>query len=591
MDFTDINTLILPVGHLPLVRAAMDEPQILDVIEERCPARAGSRVTDAECMGGMILNVLSGHVALYRMEKHMAQLDAEVLLGKGVPADAFNDTRLAAMLDHVDEAGTDNVFSAVVDRYLARPDRVREYSVYQDFTSILLWGVYFGEHDPQPVHGFSKEHRPDLKQLVFGLTRHGSAGIPLVHSVLAGNTSDPAANRDHLAQLSKLLPDEDDVTVVADCKLVDADTLGRVLGAGFHLVSLVPDSYNLRRNLIDQAWLNHPELDSWPELGRQDGRRKDLPDKVYRGVSFERPMAVGLRVGGRESAQPVVSFEPMRFVVVNSTALARKFDAALPGKLDRERKRLGAFASSSNRLGYAWEEDALAAAHAQVKSVRYHKVDITVAAVEKPIKRSKRGRPRGDDPRRTKTIWTVAFALEVDPALVDQARRRGSCFVLVTGHLAQEPGWNDVRVLAEYRHQYLIEGHTGFRWLKSEAAVAPMFLKTPSRMRAMGLVLVLALMVRNYIQFKLRAALRDRKETLPHPFTKKEVGKLTTEMAFEHFAGVLSVSVAEANDRPPTRQHPQLRPPAQRIVALLGYSIDIFWRPPPRRVLLVGQRK
>ena len=508
MDFTDINTLILPVGHLPLVRAAMDEPQILDVIEERCPARAGSRVTDAECMGGMILNVLSGHVALYRMEKHMAQLDAEVLLGKGVPADAFNDTRLAAMLDHVDEAG-----------------------------------------------------------------------------------SDPAANRDHLAQLSKLLPDEDDVTVVADCKLVDADTLGRVLGAGFHLVSLVPDSYNLRRNLIDQAWLNHPELDSWPELGRQDGRRKDLPDKVYRGVSFERPMAVGLRAGGRESAQPVVSFEPMRFVVVNSTALARKFDAALPGKLDRERKRLGAFASSSNRLGYAWEEDALAAAHAQVKSVRYHKVDITVAAVEKPIKRSKRGRPRGDDPRRTKTIWTVAFALEVDPALVDQARRRGSCFVLVTGHLAQEPGWNDVRVLAEYRHQYLIEGHTGFRWLKSEAAVAPMFLKTPSRMRAMGLVLVLALMVRNYIQFKLRAALRDRKETLPHPFTKKEVGKLTTEMAFEHFAGVLSVSVAEANDRPPTRQHPQLRPPAQRIVALLGYSIDIFWRPPPRRVLLVGQRK
>ena len=38
---------------------------------------------------------------------------------------------------------------------------------------------------------------------------------------------------------------------------------------------------------------------------------------------------------------------------------------------------------------------------------------------------------------------------------------------------------------------------------------------------AMGLVLILALMVRNYIQGTLRSELAARGETLPHPFTKK----------------------------------------------------------------------
>jgi hypothetical protein len=38
------------------------------------------------------------------------------------------------------------------------------------------------------------------------------------------------------------------------------------------------------------------------------------------------------------------------------------------------------------------------------------------------------------------------------------------------------------------------------RWLKGPAAVAPVFLETPTRRRALGLVLVLALMVRNFVR-------------------------------------------------------------------------------------------
>ncbi len=582
MDFMNAQHEILPVGHLPVVRGLMEQLGILETIDEHCPKRRGARVSDAECVGAMALNILSGRVALYRMEQWFAETDAELLLGEGVASNAFNDTRLATALDHLDEAGTDRILGDVVARYLAQENRPTCYSIHQDFTSISLWGVYRDGGEPLPTYGFSKDHRPDLKQLVFGLTLHGAAGIPLVHSVSAGNTSDSTANRNHLAELAKMLPGSDEVTVVADCKLVDADTLGQVLGAGFHVVSLLPDSYKLRGELIDQAWLDEPSVESWGELARQPGPRKSASPKVYRGRSYIRPMKVRLRAGGATKAKPVDSVETMRFLVVHSTRLAEKFDKSLPDKMTREIKRLEAFEKKVNRKGFACEADALAAADAELRKVRLHSVDAVAHSGVRTLKRARRGRPRKDDLPQTETVWTLSLQAQPDTDRIAQTRRRKSCFVLITDHMERD-GWDDARVLAEYRHQYMIEGHTGFRWLKGEAAVAPMFLKTPTRMRAMGLVMVLALMVRNYFQFTLRATLRDRGETLPHPFTKKQVNNLTTEMAFEHFSSTLSVRWLQS-DRLSTRTPPRLCDPAIKILELLGLSFDLFYTPPPRRV-------
>lgn len=95
------------------------------------------------------------------------------------------------------------------------------------------------------------------------------------------------------------------------------------------------------------------------------------------------------------------------------------------------------------------------------------------------------------DPQ-TETLWFVEFSLEPDAGAIAVARREASCFVLITDWLREQ--WDDRRVLAGYRHQYIIEGHTGIRWLKGPAAVVPVFLNKPERIRALGLILVLALM-------------------------------------------------------------------------------------------------
>ena len=266
MHLDALRTRSLPAAHLPVIRGIIDQLGIVDVLDAFCPRHPLSKVSDAECVVAMLLNILSGRVALWRMDKWLELLDVELVLGEGVEAGFFHDTRLGQTLDHLDEVGTDRILGELVTRYLSRDGAASEYSVHLDTTSLSVYGVYDVDSELELTFGFSKDKRPDLRQLVFGLSVHGSAGIPLTMSVSSGNTSDQVSNRDHLARLAKLLPEEDEITIVADCKLIDADTLGQLSRSGFHVVSLVPKTFSLRETLIQPIPGFRHMLGEYPRL-------------------------------------------------------------------------------------------------------------------------------------------------------------------------------------------------------------------------------------------------------------------------------------------------------------------------------------
>jgi transposase len=54
---------------------------------------------------------------------------------------------------------------------------------------------------PLPRHGHSKDHRPDLKQLVISLTNSGPAQLPIWYEGLDDNSSDKANFHPTLARI------------------------------------------------------------------------------------------------------------------------------------------------------------------------------------------------------------------------------------------------------------------------------------------------------------------------------------------------------------------------------------------------------
>ena len=583
MPTPDLEVQGLPVAHLPVLRALIDELGIHAILDEVLPQHPLSRVSDADCVVVMMLNVLCGRVAPFRTDEWLSRTDVELLVGVGREAEAFDDNRLAGALDHIDTAGTDDLLTAVVTRYLERPNRETTYSVHQDFTTYSFYGEYadVSPLGPIPAFGHSKDLRPDLKQLVFGLSLHGSAGIPLVCSTLDGNTSDTRANRDHLVRLSRLLPGTDDVTVVGDCKLVDGQTLGQLLSAGFHFVSLLPDTYTLRTELVRDAWNAEPDVADWPLLGSHPGRLKADPPTLYRGRSVEAPFPMLLQrapeAGSEGPPEGVPSVETMRFLVVHSDSLAALFDAQLERRLSSERDGVATSVARANRKPASCQQDALQAARRSLPKLRFHTIELAAHPETRSLKRAARGRPPKGEAVQTEIVWIVSATLTPDAEAVTRERRHASCFPLVTDHL-DTPGWDDARILAEYRHQGLVEGVTGFRWLKGPAAVSPMFLKTPTRMRALGLVMILALMVRNLWQFRMRRAARAAGKKIRHPFTKQPVSNLTAEMAMSHFGGMQTLRLRREDVW--VRLPQKVSATARQILGYHGIPEAVFWTPP-----------
>ncbi len=508
-------------------------------MEAALPRDGRNKVSDAECVALMILNILSGRVGLYHMGPWLEATDPAVVIREGCEPGLFSDARLAGTLDRIFAYGPDNLLTDVVLAYLHDDDAPDEYSVHQDTTTLKLYGEYanaFRIGAPVPKHGFSKDHRPDLKQLVYGMSLHSATGMPLCVSILDGNTTDTKANQLHLDRLAGLLPPEDEVTVVADSKLVDKDTIGRLLDAAFHFISLLPRTYKLQRQVAEQAAVLPGDL---PVLAREPGRNANEPDHVYRGMSFNAPFTVLDPETGEERKHP------MRFLAVESPQLARKFEAGLERRLAKDRKRIERAMKELEETDFACEADAEKAFWKFTKEPKLHCLTVERESTVITLPRKRRGRPKKGEPAPAETVWRLRTkTIEIDQEAVERVRTRARFFVLITDHLDTER-WPDTRVLAEYRHQRLVEGHTGFRWLKGPSMVAPMMLNTPARIAALGMVFVLALLVRNYIQAVVRANLAEQDGLTFPNMDYKPTRSPTTENVFWLFRNVGSVVVSK----------------------------------------------
>lgn len=566
----DLNPVTL--RHLPLLREAIDRLHIREIIDAHLPEDGRSSVSDADCVTVMIANILHGRVALYDMGEWLAGTDVGVLLWEGCPPQAFNDDRLGKCLDHLFDVGTDSLFGAVVERFLAGRPPGEAMLVPTDTTTLTLQGAYANPSDregaPVPARGHSKDFRPDLKQLVYGLSIHGPSGVPLCASMLDGNTADPRANRIHIDKLAQLLPEANDVTIVADCKFVDTTTLGWARLSGFHYVSLLPRAYNLRDAVVEETRVARTALD---EVGRFPGRLKADPERVYRATGFDRELPV------TDPTDGTVERVPHRLVVVWSSSQAALFDASFRDRLAKEQE---GFLKAARRLAaqrFECEGDARSASLALGAGAEWHELDVAVVQITEPVKRAGPGRPKKGEPSTERTAWAIELrGFKTRDDVIERDRYHASHFVLVSSRVG-DPAWTDRRIFESYRAQQAVEGHTGFRWLKDAAEVAPLFLKLPHRIAALGHVFLLALMVRNWIEGTIRARLAERGEKLPD-MNDRPTSRPSAEAAMRLFALVQGVQVS-VGDQIVKRQVHRLTPVAERVLELLDMEPAIYWTP------------
>lgn len=497
-EIVDVKRL----DHLPVVGAMLRELAVQDTLDAFIPPHQRNAVTVGECIEALVLTILTGEHALSRVAETLAGYDLEVIFQRPVNALHFHDNRLGRALDALWEAGLDRSYGAVISRaiHCYALDLAR---LHTDATSLKLYGAYERDAEtegPLITYGYSRDHRPDLKQLLFGLTVTAE-GIPVWGHVTDGNQSDSTEHRFHITQLRQHLPDLGEPLLVADSKFFAGETIALAAAHRFRFVTLVPQTVRLRQEVVEAS-----DLASLPLLWEQPGRRKGERE-AYHGASV-------VHLYRWQTAAGEVQELPLRFLVVESTQLAKAKAPRLAAAQQAEQAMLADLGQQWQRRTFACEADAHQAATLCLRERRlhYHHLTYTVSPEWVLAKRATRGRPPKEAPRPQRQVWRVTWQVhEATEAITTQAQRECR-FVLATNVLdAQE--LTDAELLRAYKGQPAAE--LSFKWAKNPAAMAPIFLETPTRIAALGCVYVIALLVYTLVERHVRNALAERGETLP----------------------------------------------------------------------------
>jgi transposase len=256
---TPPNLQVYDLGHLGLVASVLDRIRLVETVDRLVGPRPGEKVSTGMALKAAILNAL-GFVAspLYLFGHPFQGKPTEHLLGPGVTPDLLNDDRMGRMLDTLYAAGVTEVFLEVArEARQAFPFPVQ--ALHVDSTSFHVHGQYEGLGEEmgaiRVTYGYSRDHRPDLKQWVMNLVCADTGGIPLLFAPGDGNQSDREALAPLLARYRQAL--DLGAVVVLDGAGYSRENL-RAL-EGFSWILRVPATLKEARALLEgefprEAW-------------------------------------------------------------------------------------------------------------------------------------------------------------------------------------------------------------------------------------------------------------------------------------------------------------------------------------------------
>ena len=251
------------MDHLGLVAGVARKIRLVETIDEWIPPAPQRGVTVGEAVLALVLNGL-GFVSrpLYLTPAFFETKPVGTLIREGVTEEDLNESTLERALDDLFEAGLSPLFLKVASQAVGLSERMKSFLPFHlDSTSFTLTGEYpFSENakegeegEPEVIritHGFSKDHRPDLKQFVLNLITLHKSRIPIWVEALDGNTSDktsfPWTIETFLSQIGET---KAPMLFVADSVLYTKETIRR-LSEKTLWVTRVPETVGLIRSLL-----------------------------------------------------------------------------------------------------------------------------------------------------------------------------------------------------------------------------------------------------------------------------------------------------------------------------------------------------
>lgn len=460
---------VLEVSAAPVVRRFLERLDLPGLFERHLPRLRGRQPDPptSTVLAVLLSNLLLARQPLYGISAWAASFVPEHLGLLPGQASLLNDDRAGRALDHLHRADRASLLTAVILRAV-RLFQITLEQLHQDTTTVTCSGDYLDQPPPHKAdrparitRGYNKDHRPDLKQLLYNRTVTSDGAVPVHCKVLDGNTTDDKVHPQTWKDLCEL-KGSPDFLYVADSKLCTKGNMGLIAGKGGRFLTVMP-----RTRAEDgrfRAWVQQNQV-SWVLVYRgENPRGKDKPEVFYHG--FEDPDG---------------SQEGYRILWYLSSQKQQRDKGARLKKLTRTRKRLQRLRPPGRGEAFKTEQAAKEAAQRVVDEAGVQ--DWLRVHVEEEVQtehvQAGPGRPGPATLYRQVQTRTYKIRVEDNEEALRQAERCDGLFPLMTN----DKGLSPAEALAKYKYQpYAEKRH---EQLKSVFGVRPVWLKSAKRVESL----------------------------------------------------------------------------------------------------------
>ncbi|MDJ0719634.1 MAG: IS1634 family transposase [Prochloraceae cyanobacterium] len=489
------NIEVQTINHLGIIAGIIDEIGIVEIINEQLGIKSQEKLSCGIIVKSIILNAM-GFVSrpLYLFPQFFNDKATEHLFGEGILPEDFNDDRIGRVLDKLYKFGLNKIFLAITLKACQIYGIDRTYS-HLDSSSISVEGDYLicereNEENLEPipikiVRGHSKDKRPDLKQFLINLIVSGDGGVPLFLSCGNGNDSDKAKFATILSDFKKQV--NLDSIFVADSALYTAENLLTIKNLKW--ITRVPLSIKAAQLYV-----------------------RDLTDSQFVETDIE-----GYKAVEKESNYGGIK---QKWIIIESASRKESDLKQLSKKIAKDEEKASCLVNSLSKKNYENRTEIKAVFQCEQKKIKYH--NLVLKDVEKTT-----------DKKRNQTVYKASLTLEKQTKKIEEEKKKAGRFILATNVLKD---LSPSEILTRYKGQKSCEG--GFRFFKDPLFFADsVFLKYPSRIETMAMLMGLSLLVYSIGQRQLRANLKQNNAGV-----KNQLGKLTDKPTlrwiFQCFQGI-----------------------------------------------------
>jgi transposase len=500
------------LDHLGLVMGIMNDFGLIDFINERIPQKEQNNVSAGEAVAAMVINGLGfTNCPLSLTPQFFETKPLDILFEKEIHPEDLNRHRLGRVLDEIHEYGTELLFSEI-SLHVCKQLKLDRRFTSIDTTSFSVSGAYDEQTDEHTVtltQGYSKDHRPDLKQIILELITTHDGGIPLMMKSFDGNASDNTIFKERCqALLSSFKEGDFPQIIVGDSKLYhekNSDNLKQL-----KYITRIPGTYSLEQESILEALSNK----QWTSI--------DEENEYYE--------------------KTVTHFDiNQRWLVVMSKSAQNRAIKTITKQIEKEYKMAEKTIMHLRNKEFACAKDAEQSLEDLSKNFKYH--DVILDQIICHDRYDGKGRPKKDEHPSTQVYQILAKIVCLpEKRMADISQR--SCYVIGTNVASEELG--ALEIIEAYKNQNAsIE--RGFRFLKDPYFfTSSFFLKKTSRIMGLLMVMTLSLLVYSVAQRHLRKELEENNETIPNQI-KKPVKNPTMRWVFQLLGGI-DVVYVKIND-------------------------------------------